>query len=226
MFWKKKIAAPAYWQEYLATFDQKPPRNTAIPVLRFWVMDTETTGLDPRRDKLLSIAGIPVENYTMRIQDSFACLLEQKKPPGRDSIAIHGILPDTRLQTRSFEAILPDLLSKIANRIIVGHHIRFDLQVLNKAIQAITGDSLKNDVLDTAELARRLAPFREKRNNSGISLDELCAHYSLKRHGRHTAAGDSFLTARILCTQLKALERQGLRTKRDLLRKPLKIHRY
>jgi DNA polymerase-3 subunit epsilon len=226
MFWKNKNNFPAYWQAYLSTFSEKVAPDTPISELQFWVMDTETTGLNPKLDELLSIAGIPMENFTLSIAGSYECLLAQERPPGRDSIPIHGILPDTQQPTRSLEMILPTLLERINNRIIVGHHIRFDIQMLNKSIKAIIGDHLKNESLDTAELARRLSPFRENTKDKGLSLDELCRYYGLKRHGRHTAAGDSFLTARILCAQLKALEKQGVRTRKDLFRKPLKIHRF
>ena len=226
MFWKNKNSSPAYWQAYLSAFSERVVPDTPVDQLRFWVMDTETTGLNPRQDELLSLAGIPMKNYTLSISGSYECLLTQKQPPGRDSIPIHGILPDTQQQSCGFEMVLPDLLKRINNRIIVGHHIRFDIQMLNKAIKAITGDHLKNDLLDTADLARRLPPFRENKPDKGLSLDELCQFYGIKQHGRHTAAGDTFLTAYILCAQLKALEKQGVSSRKDLFRKPLKIHRY
>lgn len=226
MFWKKKKSAPDYWEAYLAAFSERVVDHQPIAEIPFWVMDTETTGLDPKKDELLSIAGIPLQGYTMRLAQSFECLLKQKRPPGRESIPIHGILPTPKVSTQLLESVLPDLLAKIDNRIIVGHHIRFDVQMLNKSIKSITGGQLQNKVLDTADLARRLPAFRKKGMEQPISLDHLCAYFALKKHGRHTAVGDTFLTARILCALLKALEKQGLKTRGDLLRKPLKIHRY
>lgn len=228
MFWSKKTSGPSpeYWQEYLTYFRKPLPSSTPVCDLQFWVLDTETTGLDLRNDELLSLAAIPVENYRMPLVDSFECYFQQIKPPQMEGIPIHGIIPDASLEMQPPEDIFPAFLAKLQCRIIVGHHIRFDIEMLNKAIKRLTGDTLKNKMLDTAELARRLPGFKKRPLHEGISLDELCVHYGLKRHDRHTAVGDSFLTARILCYQLKALESQGIDTLGNLLRKPLKIHRY
>lgn len=222
----KKKTAPAYWSRYLSTFSEREARNTPVSRLRFWIMDTETTGLNLKKDHLLSIAGIPASNYRMHLSTSLVCLLEQEKEPGKQSIPIHGILPGTRRSTQTLASVLPQLLDGLQNRIIVGHHIRFDIAMLNQQMKQLTGGTLKNEWLDTANLARRLPPFRGKPAALPITLDDLCAVYGLRPHGRHTAAGDSFLTAQIFFRQLKALEQQGLRNKQELLRKPLKIHRH
>ena len=228
MFWKRdnSSSGPDYWQTYLGHFKTRMPAKTPISDLRFWVLDTETTGLDLKRDELLSLAAIPVENYSMPLSHSYECYFQQEKKPEEKGIAIHGIIPVANLPMQPLDQILPEFLSKIENRIMVGHHIRFDFEMLNKMVKRKTGDTLKNLIIDTAHLARRLPAFKDRPQNKGLSLDELCHYYGLKRHGRHTAVGDSFLTARILCYQLKALESQGVTTLSDLLRKPLKIHRY
>jgi DNA polymerase-3 subunit epsilon len=189
-------------------------------------MDTETTGLNLKQDQLLSIAGIPASNYRMQLAGSLDFLLDQDGWSGRQSVLIHGILPGTRRVTQTLASVLPQLLDGLQNRIIVGHHIRFDIAMLNQQMKQLTGGTLKNEWLDTASLARRLPPFRGKPAALPITLDDLCAVYGLRPNGRHTAAGDSFLTAQIFFRQLKALEQQGACDKQELLRKPLKIHRH
>jgi len=226
MSWLKKKTAPAYWSRYLATFSEREARNTPVSHLRFWIMDTETTGLNLKQDQLLSIAGIPASNYRMQLAGSLDFLLEQKALPGKQSIPIHGILPGTRRATQTLSSVLPQLLDVLQNRIIVGHHIRFDIAMLNQQVKQLTGGTLKNEWLDTANLARRLPPFRGKPAAQSIALDDLYTVYGLRPHDRHTAAGDSFLTAQIFFRQLKALEQQGACDKQELLRKPLKIHRH
>ena len=107
------------------------------------------------------------------------------------------------------------------NSIIVGHHIGFDFAVLNPAFQEHLGGQLRNQILDTNQLAKRItSPFYKMEIGQGknFSLDALCKQYGVPIYDRHTASGDALITALLFLKLIGRLEGKGIRHLIDLLR--------
>ncbi|GAB5551307.1 MAG: 3'-5' exonuclease [Saprospiraceae bacterium] len=226
LFKKNKPYIPAFWNKYIAEFNQKVSSKTTIEDLNFFVVDTETSGLDIRKDHLLSIAGLTLRNKTVFLAESFDCFLATSEEHSSKSIPIHGILPGNKLGQIGLETALSQLLALLSNKILVGHHIQFDIQMINRALSSVGAGKLRNHFIDTAILAQRLGTIKNLDQNQGISLDWLCRFYGLKMHERHTAAGDALLTSLILCRQLDEFESKGLNKLQNLLQGPIKTYRY
>jgi DNA polymerase-3 subunit epsilon len=225
-FRKNKVQAPDFWLTYEAYFEEKISLQTKFPALSFFVVDTETSGLDIRKDQILSIAGLSLQKEEIKLADSFDCFITHPIIRNRQSIPIHGILPKKSEQQQEMNTVIRQLLRLLQDKILVGHHISFDIAMINQVLLAMTGGKIKNTFIDTAILAQRLGTFPDRPFNSGISLDELCQFYNLKKHDRHTAAGDALLTALIFCRQLKEFESKGQNRLQNLLRAPIKTYRY
>ncbi|MEM6319366.1 MAG: 3'-5' exonuclease [Bacteroidota bacterium] len=102
------------------------------------------------------------------------------------------------------------------NSIIVGHHISFDIAILNQALRLHFGLQLRNRTLDTGWLAKRI----ENPNIIGfnpIPLDQLCEQHQIPSGQRHMAAGDAYITSLLFLKLLGQLERRGVRRLGDLL---------
>lgn len=216
---QKNTSAPDFWRTYEALFRQKPDRKQPFDAIPFVVFDTETTGLDPRKDRILSIGAVRIENWTIDLSESYECLVRQEQPNlGQDSIPIHGILPVERPESFEEKQAIQRFLEYVGNSVLVGHHVLFDIGMINQALNRMGLEKLKNRYLDTGRLALRLqkGPYREPGRYPG--LDRLCSEYGIAANDRHTAAGDAFLTALLFLKMLHQLKGRGVRNLGDLLR--------
>jgi DNA polymerase-3 subunit epsilon len=190
--------------------------------VRFVVLDCEATGLDPRRHRIVSIGAVAVCECQIDLGDSFEALLRVRFNTA--ATLVHGI---TRTETRDGLAepdALAGLLDYVGNGVIVGHHIGYDLAMIDAALtrHAGTDAALGNRRLDTADLTRRLAAdgaFAKGRAPADLSLDGLCGHFGIVPYDRHTAPGDAFLTAQVLLRLLRIAARHG-RGRLDALLEP------
>jgi len=210
-----------YWQAYQQSFETGYTQKTGIRDIRFVVLDTETTGLDTKEDKILSIGAVAVKNQQIIIADRFEYYLKQVYTGNGESIKIHGILPKHNLNGLAAKEVLLLLLAYLQNSIIVGHHIGFDLAVLNRAFQEYLGGQLRNQILDTNQLAKRVnSPFYKTAigQEQNFSLDALCKQYGVPIYDRHTASGDALITALLFLKLVGRLEGKGVLTLKDLLK--------
>ncbi len=218
---KKSAELPAFWRAYEETFAQSHQKNTPIEGIRFVCFDTETTGLDPRNDQILSIGAVAIHHWSIDIDDRFECLVHQVYEPMGDSIAVHGILPVDRGESIRESAAIPAFLDFIKDAVLVGHHIGFDISMIQYSLQELTGEKLKllNYKLDTIRLARRLLPSHHHLHSGELSLDQLANNYGISLSGRHTASGDAYITAILFLKLLSRLKKRGNNNLGHLLRR-------
>jgi DNA polymerase-3 subunit epsilon len=160
-------------------------------------VDGETTGLDVKRDRLLSLGALRLVGHTIRLQDQFERYLPQEDQRVNDAaIAIHGIIPNSRrLLFTTEEDLLREFLDYMGRAPIVGHHIGFDLAILNGLLERNGCGPLVNPWIDTADLAQRIVPKGYWRPDTDYSLDALAKRYRISLSDRHTALGDCYITA-------------------------------
>jgi DNA polymerase III subunit epsilon len=200
-------------ESYLACFASTWPEDAPAESVRFVVLDTETTGLDPRRDRIITIGAIAVRGGDILLDDAFEvmCRLDYN----RASVTVHGITRDeTRDAFEEPDALL-HFLAYLRDGVIVGHHIGHDIQALNAACSRHFGIELRNRSLDTMDLALRIhaaGAFGHMAMAQGFSLDALCEMFSIPPHDRHTAGGDAFVTAQVFQRLLRYARRAGLLT--------------
>lgn len=178
--------------------------------VRFVVLDTETTGTDPRRDKIITIGALAVCSGEILLEDSFEVML--RLAYNNSSVTVHGITFDEARGGMGEPEALELFLAYLRDGVIVGHHIGHDIQALNCACERHFGFSLPNQFLDTMDLALHLnddGAFAGKAMAEGFSLDGLCTTFGVTAHDRHTAGGDAFLTAQIFLRLLRAAKAVG-----------------
>ncbi len=179
--------------------------RTDSKTLRYVVFDTETTGLDIKKDTLLSIGGVAIYGNSLVVRESFYELIKVERGSGKD-IPIHGIMPKESLDGKDEETVLLAFLKFIDNSILVAHHIDFDLEFLNKSLSRFTPLKILNDSIDTAKLAERIEektnPNLIREDRKQFQLDTLCKKYEIPTFARHHALSDS-LTTGILFLKLQ-----------------------
>ncbi len=184
-----------------------PPGGDA----RWVVLDVESSGLDPRRDRLLAIAAIAlhVEDGQARIAlgDSFEVLLRQESvasaAPDRDNILLHGIGVGAQHAGVERPAALAAFLRFVAQAPLVAFHAAFDRAMIERACRAEGLMPPPNCWLDLEPLAAVLQPQVRAR-----SLDEWMAALGIVCSQRHQAAADTLATAELLLKLWPALRRE------------------
>lgn len=218
----------------------RPLVRVPIDGARFCVFDTETTGLDPRRDRLLSIGAIAVhvDGRTIRLDvaDAFERTVIAESVGGASAATVHGMVRrdvtgDAGARDEA-EAVC-DFLDWVADGILVAHHLAFDRRVIDAALARIGPVRVRSEGIDTVFTARRLdeGPLARHRaaaaghggggtGSSGgdrrYGLDALCARFGIEVSERHHASGDALATAELLMHLLHLARHRGARTVADL----------
>jgi len=152
--------------------------------VRFVCIDCETTGLDPQQDRVIEVAAV---KFSMsEIFDSFESLVDPECVIPEASIAIHHISSDMVSGKPVIRALLPHLLDLIGDHIIVGHGVKFDIEMIAAAADraGIPCTLRHNRHLDTLRMARL---YGDSPTNS---LEQLRRHFNIRDEGAHRAMSD------------------------------------
>ncbi len=182
----------------------------------FVVLDTETTGLDVKKgDRIISLGAVKVKNNIIDPKNIYDQLVDPKRDIPENSSKIHGLFQKDILGKPAIQDIEHTLAAFIGNSSIVGHHIDFDYAFIKRAVP--NGElKLKfklNPVIDTLSLSIALCP-----DIGSYELSELCQHFDISEKNRHTALGDSLMTAQLLVKLIAEAKNQGYKNSNDLLK--------
>jgi DNA polymerase-3 subunit epsilon len=198
---------------YQAGFASTWPGDASVQSVRFVVLDCETTGLDPRRDRIVSIGAVAVREAQIILADGFEALVKVRHNTA--ATLVHGITREETLDALDEPEAILGFLRYLCDGVIVGHHINHDLAMLNAACERQFGVRLQNRHLDTMGLTLHLqkdGAFAHHPPIAGFSLDALCERFGVVPYDRHTAAGDAFLTAQVFLRLLHYAERNNRAT--------------
>ncbi len=175
------------------------PHAAGLPArledMTFMVLDTETTGFHLDRDRILSIGVLRLEAGRIRVSDTLELFLIQERF-NRNTVPIHGILPGNDPGRIPEAEALQRLLDYLGDAVLVGHHIGFDRDMLQQALNRHGMGKLRNPMLDTEPLYRKTllkSPLLRKKDR--YTLDDLARVYDISCKDRHTALGDAYITA-------------------------------
>jgi len=200
---------PDFWKAYISSF--KNSKINPIEASRFIAFDTETTGFDQNKDRILSIGAITIENKTIKVNKSLEIYLRQDvfNP---ETVKIHGLMKEGNLQKVSEIEAIEMFVNYIGNSVLVAHHARFDYGMINAMLQRHNLGKLKNKFIDTALLFKKSKHIIYQDNLDNYSLDELANLLDVPIMDRHTASGDALITGIVFLKTLSRLNKK----KKDL----------
>lgn len=190
-------------------------RARSVREVRWVVIDCETSGLDPARERLLAIGAVAVRGERIELADSFGATLRQAEPSGAHNVLVHGIGADAQLAGEPPEQVLPAFARYLGDGVAVAFHAPFDSQVLERAMARIAGASTPRQRLDLAALALALRPQEARRCKL---LEDWLGAFGIETQARHEALADAFAAAQLLLALLAEAKRQHIDTLEGLQR--------
>ena len=170
--------------------------------MRQIVLDTETTGLDPKQGhRIIEVAAIELHGRKVS-ERSFHRYLNPERDIDEGAAAVHGLTLDRLQDEPKFAEIAPALLEFIGDAQLIIHNAPFDMGFLNAELAKLDLPRLENPVIDTLKVAKELHPG--KKNN----LNALCDRYFIDNSHRtlHGALLDTELLAEVYLAMTRGQE--------------------
>jgi len=161
------------------------------------VLDTETTGMDPKKDEILSIGAVIVRGNRIELGEAFEAWLKPRGEIGEESIKIHGIRRVDVERGEEPEAVIPRLLDFIGNRPLAGYYIRFDQRMLSRYTRTLIGIDLPNELIELSEMYYRRYRKSSAHEFVDLKFDTIMERLGLPRLGKHDALNDAVMSALI-----------------------------
>ncbi len=151
-------------------------------------IDLETTGLNPKRDKIIEIGAVRVEHN--KIVEKWETFVNPNRKLEERVVELTGIHDNQLQQAPEIEEALPKLFELTNDMVLLGHSVMFDYAFLKKA--AVDHKmSFERSGIDTLKIARKYLAGLESRK-----LGYLCRYYGIC-HNAHRALGDAEATVKL-----------------------------
>lgn len=199
-------------------------RTGLISSASYVVIDAELTGLNERKDSIVSLGAVRMKGGRISLGDVFYRLVKPETALTRDSIVIHGIMPSEVAEEEEIGTVLTEFISFCGDAILVGHCVYIDLAFLDREMKRVLGFSgFENVMVDTAQLYTWMAGRRMNqpcftRRPRHPYLYELAGCLEIPVAEAHHALQDAFITAQLFQRFLPLLQEEGIKTIGDLAR--------
>ncbi|THB77664.1 MAG: 3'-5' exonuclease [Desulfobacteraceae bacterium] len=202
----------------ISYLDEPPvPGSTPIGQVRMLALDFETTGLDAKRDAIISIGFIPFTHDRIYCQGARHLLVTPDFPLSEESVAFHGITHTELEGAASFARALDVLLPAMKGHVVVVHYHAIERQFLYHTTLRRMGEVLEFPMIDTMAVEARQIKGRTRlgrmRNRlkgwirpepaPSLRLADTRQRYGLPCYQAHHALTDALATAELLQAQLR-----------------------
>lgn len=200
---------------------QVVPRDTPLDQVELLAVDLETTGLDPRRDELLSFGLVLVRGGQVHLGTARHLPV---RPRGRvgDSAVVHGLTDDTLATAPPVAEVLPEVLGALVSRssggrspegagapprrVLLAHFAQVETAFLAAVCREIYGATVGVQVVDTLQIARRLLRAQPHEVQAGkVRLDACRRRHGLPRYRAHSALTDAIACGELFLAQTAEL---------------------
>ncbi len=210
---------PGPLARYLATPFPDPARDCRE--VEYLSLDLETSGLDPRRDRIVSLGYVVVRGLTIDLGSATHRIIRPgpDHPLSEASVVIHQLTDDTVASGDSLFEAFVELFAALQGRVLLAHHAEIECGFIDNVCRKVCGAPLVVPVVDTQWLARRsLERSNRPYNGSSLRLFNLRENYNLPRYNAHNALSDALATAELFTAQLAEREAKKMPLK-DFLRR-------
>lgn len=184
--WNKKQLKD---KNYLYLFDEPP-------IGEYVSLDCETTGLNPKKDEILSIGAVIIKDNKILMRNTFNIFLKPSKDINAESIKIHHIRPidlENGLDPRDG---IYKLLDFIGSRPLVGYYIDFDYSIISKYTKEYLGIKLPNKTIEVSSIYYKMRKNpSEYQQFIDLKFDTILKTLDIPALGKHDALNDAIMTS-------------------------------
>ncbi len=184
-----------YWQKrglkderFTFLFDDPPPDE-------FVVFDTETTGLDPKKDNIVSIGAVKIKGNKILTNEALHIYIKQESLISQESIKVHRIRNCDLEGAITIEEGIERFLYFIGNRTMVGYYLEFDVAMINRYMKPMLGINLPNKQQDVSAIYYDKKISLIPQGNIDLRFDTILDALALPRLQSHDALNDAIMTA-------------------------------
>lgn len=200
---RRAVILPPEQREALACWQQLPAADLNVPHqrCRYVVVDVETSGLNMKKDRLISIGAVALVDGRIDFSDAFQVVLRQDRVSTDANILIHGIGASAQSEGIDPATALLAFLGYIGKAPLVAYHAFFDQAMIEKAMVEYLGAELGQTWIDLAWVLPSLFPnLTEARD----TLDHWLKLFAIETILRHNAVSDAYATAKLLQVAIAA----------------------
>jgi DNA polymerase-3 subunit epsilon len=161
------------------------------------VFDTETTGLNPKKDEILSIGAVKIKNNKILTSQTFEMFIQNSCDISSESKKIHGIREVDLLNAKTTIEVIPEFLKFIGSRPLVGYYLEFDIAMINKYVKPWLGIKLPNKQIEVSEIYYNQKIEFIPQGNIDLRFDTILKNCNIPDMGAHNAVNDAIMTAMI-----------------------------
>ena len=188
-----------------------PDLGTPLAELRLLAVDIETTGLDPRRDRVLSIGWLPVDGGRVLLGGAARVVVRDEGGAGGvgQSATVHGLTDDRLAGGVPLEDAVARLLEALAGRVLLAHFAQIETGFLAAVCERAWGAGMPCVVVDTLELEAALGGRRSggaSRSGGALRLWAARERRGLPVYRAHEALVDALACAELYLAQRAELE--------------------
>ena len=162
--------------------------------MREIVLDTETTGLDPKLGhRIVEIGAVELINH-IPTDNTYHCYINPERDVDQGAFEVHGLSTQFLSQFETFENVVDEFNAFIKGDPLIIHNAPFDIGFLNSELSAIGRNAIdENRIIDTLPMARQKFPGAQ------VNLNALCRKYNIDNSHRdlHGALVDADLLANV-----------------------------
>ncbi len=170
-------------------FDEPPPSEAVA-------IDCETTGLNTRRDDIVTVAAVLIRGSRILASERFEAVVRPSAKMKAEAIKVHRLREGDVAGGRTMEEVLPELMRFIGSRPLVGYYLEFDVAMVNRHVRRMLGIGLPNPRIEVSGLY-----YERKYGNAppGTQVDlrfaAILADLGLPILDQHHAFSDALMTA-------------------------------
>ena len=159
-------------------------------------LDCETSGLDPKKDSIISVGAVVVDGCRIRTSEALDLTLAPPEKLDPESVTVHKLRKQDLQGGLSAKDAMRKVLAFVGNRPILGYHVAFDAAIIDSHIEPVFGFRLPNPLVELADVYMRRCGRPDSGLEADLRLETIATRLGLPvPKGRHTALNDAVFTA-------------------------------
>ncbi|MEZ8826480.1 3'-5' exonuclease [Vibrio sp. 10N.261.55.A7] len=186
-----------------------PDQNTPIGEIEFLAVDFETTGLDSKKDDIITIGVVPFTLNRVYLNRAKHWTVRPRKQLNEDSVVIHGITHSDIADAPDLTEIIEEVLDCISGYVLVVHYNKIEREFLDRALRSRFNEGIVFPVVDTMQLESNIQALwaggfwnmLKGKKPQSVRLGKSRLRYGLPPYTPHHALTDAIATAELMQAQ-------------------------